>query len=251
MKPIISKDEYEKAKKLITDEFYIDNEDVIRCSSGCQKGLRAYVGTCKKCGKLFLAKKKRMNCSRSCAASIPRPYMAERNRSEKMRNAIAERNKDKEFRKKVSRGLIERKKRLGENYHSKETKAKIGKATKERWEKTKEKILPILVWNGNMKRKKDGYPYNWNWQKLSKRLRNDYCCARCGSKENLITHHIIPARFGGSLEEKNAIVLCNVCHPTVERQGFKIYEIVKDWELTRAFVKSELTGELKEWNISR
>ena len=62
-------------------------------------------------------------CSREC-----------QNEWQKTREDIVAKNKDPEFRKKVSEGLKRRKKRLGDNYHSPETKKKIGRTTVEHWE---------------------------------------------------------------------------------------------------------------------
>lgn len=74
-------------------------------------------------------------------------------------------NKDPVFRKKVSAGLKRRKQLLGENYHSAETKKKIGAATVEHWEKydtvTIEHMISVLRQNGAAKRTYGHYDLEW------------------------------------------------------------------------------------------
>lgn len=38
------------------------------------------------------------------------------------------------------------------------------------------------------------------------------CCAKCGSKENLQLHHMIPVLIGGDNDDDNLIILCKKCH---------------------------------------
>lgn len=229
------------------EEYYIDDKGILRSSNGSYKGQKSYIGTCKRCGKLFISHKPRLNCSRSCAMSFPRPYAKNNFKSAKARKRTRKRNKDPEFRKKVSEGLKKRKERLGENYHSKETKAKIGKATRERWEKVKEKILPILIWNGNNLRKRDGFPCGSKWRKISEKARSKQSCSRCKSNENLCVHHIIPARFGGKHDDRNIMVLCNHCHGIVDKQQLILYDLFRDWEIVRACIVNVLFRRLKTW----
>ena len=122
---------------------------------------------------------------------------------QKTREDIVQKNKDPEFRKKVSSGLKRRKLKLGDNYHSVETKCKIGRSTLLHWENyddaTKIRLLNILRSNGRQ-RKTNG-PYDSDWNKLSSDLRKGSSCARCGSSENLCAHHIIPVSQSGTREE--------------------------------------------------
>jgi len=46
-------------------------------------------------------------------------------------------------------------------------------------------------------------------------------CEICGSKKNLIIHHIIPISLGGKNEPINVMCLCSKCHNNVHRGGFK------------------------------
>lgn len=239
--------EYLDAMSMIDKRFYIDEDQIIRCNEFSYKGNRAFVGIRDKCGKLFLSFKERKNCSRSCAMKVKREYVAVRNKSEEMRRVISLRNMKPEFREKVSRGLKARKQLLGENYHSKETRKKIGQKTVERWEQQKEKLLKILINNGDVARKDTKNPYISKWDKLSKKLRKEQICSRCGTETDLALHHIIPARFGGENVEENTLVLCRRCHPIVDAQQIKIFQITESWELTALLVKSVLFKEMRVW----
>lgn len=53
--------------------------------------------------------------------------------------------------------------------------------------------------------------------KINEKLRNDlllrfHQCQNCGRREGLEIHHVIPTVKGGENDEKNLIVLCDVCH---------------------------------------
>lgn len=50
----------------------------------------------------------------------------------------------------------------------------------------------------------------------------DSCCSKCGGKENLELHHILPVIIGGNNDEYNIIILCRNCHQ-------RITKIFKDW----------------------
>ena len=75
---------------------------------------------------------------------------------QKSRVDLVEKNKNPEFSKKVSEGLKRRKALLGDDYHSKATKAKIGATTRQHWEEyddvTRERMLGVLRTNANNKR---------------------------------------------------------------------------------------------------
>lgn len=155
---------------------------------------------------------------------------------------IVLKNKDPKFRQKVSAGLKRRKQLLGENYHSAETKRKIGTATIEHWESyddaTREHMLDVLRQNGAAKRKYG--PYDVDWPAISKAMRENGVCHRCGAKEHLIVYHIIPVKAGGTRELKNLVVLCNGCHTTVENMQKQIYEIIPDWNIIQLLVRERL-----------
>ena len=170
-------------------------------------------------------------CSREC-----------QNEWQKTREDIVIRNKDPEFRKKVSAGLKHRKEVLGDDYHSPETKAKIGAATVEHWnnydDETRNHMLEILRENATAKRTYG--PYDYAWKMLSKRMCEVGLCRRCGSRENLHVHHIIPTKEGGTRDSKNLVVLCNSCHKIVEYQQKLIYDIIPDWNIILLLVRERL-----------
>ncbi len=170
-------------------------------------------------------------CSREC-----------QNLWQKTREDIVLKNKDPEFRKKVSAGLKRRKSQLGENYHSSETKKKIGKATIEHWEnyddETRSHMLDVLRNNATAKRKYG--PYDYAWHKLSKLMCRNGVCHRCGSKKKLSVHHIIPTKAGGTRELNNLVVLCNSCHKVVEHQQKLLFDILGDWDIIQILVRERL-----------
>lgn len=170
-------------------------------------------------------------CSREC-----------QNEWQKTREDIVLKNKDPVFRKKVSEGLKRRKRELGENYHSPETKAKIGAATVEHWEnyddETRQRMLDTL--RDNAQRLRTYGPYDFDWIRLSAALREGAVCQRCGSSGHLTVHHIIPVSAGGNRSRKNLVVLCPGCHATVEQAAKKVFAIIPDWKIVRVLVRERL-----------
>ena len=164
------------------------------------------------------------------------------NKWQKTREDIVLKNKDPEFRKKVSAALKRRKQELGNNYHSPETKRKIGDATLKHWEEydaeTKAHMLQVLRDNAAAKRKYG--PYDWAWKQLSNHMCKDAICHRCGAREHLVVHHIIPVKQGGTRNPNNLVVLCIGCHTTVEALQKKIFEIIPDWGIVRILVRERL-----------
>lgn len=164
------------------------------------------------------------------------------NEWQKSREDIVLKNKNPEFRQKVSAGLKRRKQLLGNNYHSAETKRKIGAATVEHWENyddaTREHMLSVLRENGAAKRTYGDY--DLEWKTLSRMMRKNGICHRCGTRERLIVHHIIPVKCGGTRESKNLVVLCNGCHTTVENMQKQIYKIIPDWNVIQILVRERL-----------
>lgn len=161
---------------------------------------------------------------------------------QKSRIDIVEKNKNPDFRKKVSAGLKRRKQVLGVNYHSEETKRKIGAATVQHWEnyddETRQKMLDTL--NRNARDKRLYGPYDYEWSQLSAKKREGAVCQRCGKAEHLVVHHIIPVTQGGTREDKNLAVLCPGCHAAVERLQKIIHEIIPDWNLVQLLVRERL-----------
>ena len=170
-------------------------------------------------------------CSREC-----------QNEWQKTRQDIVEKNKNPEFRKKVSQGLKNRKIRLGENYHSPETKKKIGATTVEHWnsydDKTKNHLLEVV--NANAQAKRTYGPYDIDWKHLSQQMCAHGICHRCGSRKRLNVHHIIPVSAGGTRDPKNLVVLCHKCHTTVEYQEKKIFDIIPDWDIVQLLTRERL-----------
>ena len=164
------------------------------------------------------------------------------NEWQKTRQDIVLKNKDPDFRKKVSAGLKRRKQLLGDNYHSPETKRKIGDATLKHWEeydeRTKARLLQTL--RNNAVALRTYGPYDWEWKQLSKRMCESDVCHRCGSKEHLVVHHIIPVKCGGIRNLNNLVVLCVGCHTIVEAAQKELFEIIPDWNVIRILVRERL-----------
>ena len=176
---------------------------------------------------------------------VPKHFFCSRpcqNEWQKSREDLILKNKDPEFRKKVSAGLKNRKKLLGDEYHSKETKKKIGNATLLHWknydQKTRDKILNILIENAqNLRTFK---PYDIDWMKISRQLRSERRCERCDKDSKLAVHHIVPVKNNGSRDFENLAVLCMGCHMIIEKQTKNIFEILNDWDITATLVKTRL-----------
>lgn len=170
-------------------------------------------------------------CSRDC-----------QNEWQKTREDIVAKNRDPDFRKKVSAGLKRRKEKLGVDYHSPETKRKIGDATIEHWEnyddKTRSRMLEVLQNNAAARRTYG--PYDLAWHQLSKKMCKNSICHRCGSREKLQVHHIIPTKSGGTREKRNLVVLCSSCHKIVEHQQRLLYGILPDWNVIQILVRERL-----------
>jgi 5-methylcytosine-specific restriction endonuclease McrA len=164
------------------------------------------------------------------------------NEWQKSRQDIVEKNKDPAFRKKVSEGLKRRKQILGDNYHSPQVKEKIGAATLAHWknydEATRNRMLQILRNNAAAKRTYGHYDARWN--SLSALIRKDGICRRCGRRDNLAVHHIIPLSQGGRTNINNLVTLCFSCHKIVEDQTRNVHRMISDWPVVQLFVKERL-----------
>jgi 5-methylcytosine-specific restriction endonuclease McrA len=53
---------------------------------------------------------------------------------------------------------------------------------------------------------------NWLIIRKSVLQRDNFTCQKCGSKDELVAHHLIPYRLGGSDDLENLITLCRKCH---------------------------------------
>jgi len=161
---------------------------------------------------------------------------------QKTRKDIVEKNKNPDFRKKVSDGLKARKKKLGPDYHSKETKNKIGEATSLRWNEysDEQRDSKIQVLRNNASRKRTYGHYDYEWYKLSAAIKQGQVCRRCGTKDNLCVHHIIPVSANGARNSYNLVPLCSSCHRIVEHEGKKVNEIIGDWQIARLLIRERL-----------
>ena len=84
-----------------------------------------------------------------------------------------------------------------------------------------------------------------NWFKDIK-IRDDYTCQHCGSKERLASHHIFPkAQYPGlQLNPNNGITLCHECHMT--HHGWGQYERVLESDAWRnSIVWNRVLNEMK------
>lgn len=135
-----------------------------------------------------------------------------------------------------------RKQVLGDNYHSPETKKKIGEATVQHWneydEETRNRMLAVL--RANAENLRTHGPYDSAWKRLSAEIREGNFCHRCGSMGHLAVHHIIPTSKGGDRSRKNLVPLCPGCHALVENQTRRIYEIIPDWNIVQLLVRERL-----------
>ena len=62
-----------------------------------------------------------------------------------------------------------------------------------------------------------------NWLRIRKSVlqRDNFTCQKCGSKEYLVVHHLIPYRLSGSDDLDNLITLCRRCHGREEPRARK------------------------------
>lgn len=72
-------------------------------------------------------------------------------------------------------------------------------------------ILSFLLGREKVERK-----YSYKFDEIAQIFGGE--CARCGAKENLHKHHIVPLYRGGTNDLKNIIVLCNSCHKREHRR---------------------------------
>jgi len=114
---------------------------------------------------------------------------------------------------------------------SQETKRKIAKALTghERSESTKLKTRITMIDNnstrsennGNWKNGNSNYKDTGEWVKLSREIkkRDNYTCQKCGSKTNIVVHHIDFEKHNH--EPLNLTALCKKCHFKIHRKHNK------------------------------
>lgn len=56
----------------------------------------------------------------------------------------------------------------------------------------------------------------WKTTRAYVRQRDGNTC-RCGSSYRLAVHHIVPARYGGTDDESNLVLLCHHCHSRADK----------------------------------
>ncbi len=54
------------------------------------------------------------------------------------------------------------------------------------------------------------------WRKAASAVTDGASCTRCGRRDHLMAHHVIPRAYGGSDVPKNLRPFCSQCHPKVE-----------------------------------
>jgi len=66
------------------------------------------------------------------------------------------------------------------------------------------------------------------WKTISLKIlaRDGFKCRRCGSREHLTIHHIVPRKRGGKTEPRNLITLCKKCHDYVELRELQNWEAI-------------------------
>ena len=57
-------------------------------------------------------------------------------------------------------------------------------------------------------------------------------CQRCGKRNNLHVHHIVPYAIAGKHKTSNLVVLCASCHRRTEAQNKHINTMLNDWDIT-------------------
>lgn len=58
--------------------------------------------------------------------------------------------------------------------------------------------------------------------------RDNCCCIECGSKRDIVVHHLIPYEIDNeyTIQYENMVVLCNKCHYKIHGISRKINQIV-------------------------
>jgi len=156
---------------------------------------------CNHCGKVFNSYHKRKYCSKKCWSFYCAKNLGDWTKSE----VIGKRNKEEWFRKRVGEGL----RRYYQNHQLNFLQGKRAD-----WR--------IFTFRGI--------------RKMILKIFNNRCI-RCQQIKNIDIHHIIPERAGGKNEINNLLPLCRKCHQFLEKNQLGIFNIVKDWEITRLLVR--------------
>ena len=85
--------------------------------------------------------------------------------------------------------------------------------------------------------------------RAKKNIGVDNVCCKCGSRENIEAHHIIPVWEGGSSEKENLQAICHNCH-------MKLHGLVKNtvpWEIRKFGINigSRMISDLKSWELQK
>jgi hypothetical protein len=160
---------------------------------------------------------------------MKRPDVSERNKSRQQREAVIKFNKSRK--------------------HSEETKKKIGKKSKEKWETKRELYQHIIYLLQSSSERRDNDKWldslprgdkhkfwrggttlnryrgsDWRVQRIACLERDDYKCSVCGesyTKGNLDVHHIVRYLDTQDNNVNNLITLCKKCHRRFEVQNGK------------------------------
>lgn len=79
-------------------------------------------------------------------------------------------------------------------------------------------------------KQRDGkLPANWGKIREKRLIKDGYTCQRCGNRDQLTVHHILPRADGGKNNQGNLITLCSPCHDEVEILGLKSRALITNW----------------------
>lgn len=86
-----------------------------------------------------------------------------------------------------------------------------------KWRSLNYKGLNHYNWKGG---KIHSYTWARDWRLLRDKIlqRDNYKCKKCGNKNQLEIHHIVPYEIIKNHSEKNLITLCKSCHTKEERK---------------------------------
>ena len=183
------------------------------CSQECCGKKHADHKTCKNCGDNFYNHQNKYFCSMACA------------------------------------GEHKRGQSLSEDHCKSLSEVKKGKPIKyfvENREEISKKISKTLTGKPQPWNRGENHPrwvdekasaYSHQWKIISKDVREDSVCHRCGTDELLEVHHIIPYRISKSHSKDNLVVLCKSCHQKTEHNNIKAKNIIGGWELLRLAYK--------------
>ena len=63
------------------------------------------------------------------------------------------------------------------------------------------------------------YPINWNRIRFAVFKRDGFRCVLCGSRNNLVCHHIDSVSHSQNHSLKNLVTICKDCHYLIHKKG--------------------------------